>query len=407
MQSMATGFLLLCLTSQAVSGTATPKEQYNALIKQYDLADLLWNKDYNVGDGPQAETDREARYRACPIWSFAPRFIKLAETYPEHPAAVDALLWVTDLAAHYAVVVRELLPLYARAVELLLERDRIDDPRVGLACLQGLRYDCPPSERFLRVAMVKSRNREVRARACLGLAKVLSAKRVIALSRAYDEGGESPLAPLIARRIDPSYVKYIREANPGALYAEIEALFERAAKDYGDVVYDPIREGIHRRTIASVAESELHELRHLSVGKAAPKIEGESVDGEPLKLSDYRGKVVVLNFWASWCGPCMDLVPHERALVKRLEGKPFALLGIDGDADRKKAANVMVKEKMNWPSWWDHTDGDGPIATQWNVRGWPTLYILDHNGVIRYKDFPRNHLGMLVDSLVKEFEAKK
>jgi thiol-disulfide isomerase/thioredoxin len=112
----------------------------------------------------------------------------------------------------------------------------------------------------------------------------------------------------------------------------------------------------------------------------------------------------VLSFWASWCGPCMDLVPHERSLVERLEGKPFALLGIDGDADRQKALKTIAKERMNWPSWWDQRDGDGPIATAWNVRGWPTLYILDHNGVIRYKNFVRADLGKLVDKLVKEVE---
>ena len=62
---------------------------------------------------------------------------------------------------------------------------------------------------------------------------------------------------------------------------------------------------------------------------------------------------------------------------------------------------------MKWPSWWDQSDGDGPIATRWNVRAWPTIYILDHHGVIRYKKFPRNDLGALVDTLLKEMEAKK
>jgi thiol-disulfide isomerase/thioredoxin len=407
MNSLVTGLLLLCATSQTSAGAATPKEQYNALLKEYDAADLRWNKDYDVNVRPPAKVDWEARYGACPVWSFVPRFIQLAETNPDDPAAVDALLWVTDLATQRVVIVQELLPLYGRAVDLLLEHDRIDDPRVGLACLRGLRCDGPPSERFLRVASDKSRNREVRGRACMALAKLLSAKKIIALSLAYDEGGKSPLPPLIAKRIDPSFVKYIREADPEALGTEVEALFEQAAKDYGDVIYDPSRIDLKHRTIADLARAELHEVRDLSVGKAAPEIEGESVDGKPLKLSDYRGKVVVLSFWASWCGPCMDLVPHERSLVKRLEGRSFALLGIDGDADRQKAANVMVKERMNWPSWWDHTDGDGPIATQWNVRGWPTIYILDHNGVIRYKNFPRNDLDTLVDSLLKEMEAKK
>jgi thiol-disulfide isomerase/thioredoxin len=407
MQSVVTALVLLCSASQASSAVATVRAQYEALLNEFEAADREWNKVYDENARPPAKLDWEARYRANPLWSFVPRFIELAEKNPKDPAAIDALIWVTDLATQRVVFTQELFPLYNQAVDLLAEHDRIDDPRVGLACLRGLQYAGPASERLLRIASNRSRNGEVRARACIALAKLLNARKTIALSHAYDEGGRSPLPPLIAKRIDPSFVKYIRETKGDALTPEIEGLLERAAKDYGNVIYYPGRKDLQQRTIADIAGSELRELRQLSVGKVAPEIEGESVDGKRLKLSDYRGKVVVLNFWASWCGPCMDLVPHERALVKRLEGKPFALLGIDGDADRKKAANVMVKEKMNWPSWWDHTDGDGPIATQWNVRGWPTLYILDHNGVIRYKNFVRNDLGKLVDNLLKEMEATK
>jgi thiol-disulfide isomerase/thioredoxin len=314
---------------------------------------------------------------------------------------------VTDLATQRVVFVQELFPLYNRAVDLLAERGRIDDPRLGLACLRGLRYHGPASERLLRIVLNKSRNREVRGRACMALAKLLNWKKIVALSHAYDEGGKSPLPPLIAKRIDPSFVKYIREADPEALGTEVLALFERAAKDYGDVIYDPSRIDLKQRTIADIAGAELHELRNSSVGTLAPEIKGESVDGKVLMLSDYRGKVVVLSFWASWCGPCMDLVRDEWSLVERLERKPFALLGIDGDADRQKALKTIAKERMNWPSWWDQRDGDGPIATAWNVHTWPTLYILDHNGVIRYKNFVRNDLGKLVDNLLKEMEATK
>ena len=252
-------------------------------------------------------------------------------------------------------------------------------------------------------------DREVRGRACAALAELLNAKRFGAQNHShwFDEGAKSPFSPFVFKRIDQSYIKYFREADPGALYAEVEALFERAAKEYGDIVYDPSRKGSpFERTIAQIAQSALHELRHLSIGKVAPEIEGESVDGKPLKLSDYRGKVVVLSFWASWCGPCMGLVPHERSLVKRLEGKPFALLGIDGDEDRKKAQVVTVKEEMSWPSWWDQRNGDGPIATQWNVRGWPTSYVLDSKGVIRYKQVFKEELDRAVDTLLNEMETK-
>jgi thiol-disulfide isomerase/thioredoxin len=407
MQSVVTALVLLCSASQASSAVATVRAQYEALLKEFEAADREWNKVYDENARPPAKLDWEARYRANPLWSFVPRFIELAETHPDDPAAIDALIWVTDLATQRVVFVRELYPLYNRAVDLLAERGRIDDPRVGLACLRGLRYHGPASERLLRIVLNKSRNREVRGRACMALAKLLNAKKIVALSHAYDEGGKSPLPPLIAKRIDPSFVKYIREADPEALGTEVLALFERAAKDYGDVIYDPSRIDLKQRTIADIAGAELHELRNFSVGTLAPEIKGESVDGKVLKLSDYRGKVVVLSFWASWCGPCMDLVPHERSLVERLEGKPFALLGIDGDADRQKALKTIAKERMNWPSWWDQRDGDGPIATAWNVHTWPTLYILDHNGVIRYKNFVRNDLGKLVDNLLEEMEATK
>jgi hypothetical protein len=79
----------------------------------------------------------------------------------------------------------------------------------------------------------------------------------------------------------------------------------------------------------------------------------------------------------------MAAVPHERELVKRLKDKPFALLGINGDQDRDAAKSAVAKEGITWPSWWDGRHG--PIASQWNIQMWPTLYLLDCQGVIRYK----------------------
>jgi thiol-disulfide isomerase/thioredoxin len=126
-------------------------------------------------------------------------------------------------------------------------------------------------------------------------------------------------------------------------------------------------------------------LQHLAIGRTAPEIEGEDISGNPLKLSDYRGKVVLISSWATWCGPCMTLVPQERALVERLKDKPFALLGINADADRETAKLAVDKEGITWPSWWDGGSKHGPIASQWNIKRWPTLYMLDGKGVVRYK----------------------
>ena len=99
------------------------------------------------------------------------------------------------------------------------------------------------------------------------------------------------------------------------------------------------------------------------------------------------------------------MYPHERSLVKRLEGKPFALLGINSDADREKLKEVLKKEQITWRSWWDGGSTSGPIASKWNVTGWPTVYVLDAKGVIRYVDVHDKKLDEAVDALLKEMES--
>jgi hypothetical protein len=104
------------------------------------------------------------------------------------------------------------------------------------------------------------------------------------------------------------------------------------------------------------------------------------------------------------------MYPHERSLVKRLEDKPFVLLGVNSDADKKVLKERMEEEKITWRSWWDGGNTSGPIATRFNVSGWPTLYVIDHKGVIRHKwlGFPGEEaFDKAVDALVSEAEADK
>jgi len=101
-----------------------------------------------------------------------------------------------------------------------------------------------------------------------------------------------------------------------------------------------------------------------------------------MKLSDYRGKVVVVSFWATWCIPCMEQVPHEKALVERMKGRPFVLIGVNGDNDREKAKAVSAREGVNWRSFWPGGAKRG-TPLEWGVSLWPTVYVIDANGVIR------------------------
>jgi hypothetical protein len=96
------------------------------------------------------------------------------------------------------------------------------------------------------------------------------------------------------------------------------------------------------------------------------------------------------------------MYPHERSLVNRLEGKPFALLGVNSDASRDVLRKTMEEESLTWRSWWD--GANGPIARNWKVRAWPTIYVLDHRGVIRYKNVRGANLDKAVDALLQELE---
>lgn len=102
------------------------------------------------------------------------------------------------------------------------------------------------------------------------------------------------------------------------------------------------------------------------------------------------------------------MYPHERSLVKRLADKPFALLGVNSDTDLDKLKKRMAEENITWRSFWNGPEGTaGPISTRWNVHGWPTIYILDHEGVIRFKGARGEAMDKAVDQLLAEMEGSR
>lgn len=101
------------------------------------------------------------------------------------------------------------------------------------------------------------------------------------------------------------------------------------------------------------------------------------------------------------------MYPHERSLVERLKDKPFTLLGINSDSTRDALKGAMKTERITWRSWWDGGSTNGPIAKQWNVSGWPTIYVLDHQGAIRYKGVRGESMDKAVDTLLAELYANR
>jgi thiol-disulfide isomerase/thioredoxin len=275
----------------------------------------------------------------------------LAEKDPKSPFALEAATWI--------ILNTPDGPEVEKASEIVLQ-NHVRSTNLVYLCQELLRLRHRSAVKLLQAVLDQNPSHEVQANACFALAMLLKAQA--------NDGGEEPAA------------------------AEAERLFERVIADYGQVQTGG-------KKLADEAASELFELRRLWVGRVAPGIAGEDLDGRPMNLNDYRGKVVVLVFWGTWCGPCMAMVPDERKLVERMAGKPFALVGINSDKDPAKVKDVVASEKITWPSFRDG-DAPGPIATAWNVHSWPCVYVLDRDGVVRYRDVRGQDLADAVDKLL-------
>jgi thiol-disulfide isomerase/thioredoxin len=137
----------------------------------------------------------------------------------------------------------------------------------------------------------------------------------------------------------------------------------------------------------------------------SPDITGTDADGINFKLSDYRGKVVVLTFSGNWCGPCRAMYPDERDLVKRLKDQPFAIVSVNTDGERSTLQKSIKAGEITWRCWWDGPKG--PICERWNILSYPTVYVLDRDGVIRFKDVRDTRMDRAVMTLLEESPRPK
>ena len=99
------------------------------------------------------------------------------------------------------------------------------------------------------------------------------------------------------------------------------------------------------------------------------------------------------------------MIPHERSLVKKLAGQPFALIGVNSDPKREEVKERLDKEEMTWRHFWDQSTS-GPIAKAWNVHGWPTTYVIDQDGIIRHRDLRDEDAEKAIEALLAKMPAK-
>ena len=161
--------------------------------------------------------------------------------------------------------------------------------------------------------------------------------------------------------------------------------------------------------LAEVVADRRHYIEYLIPGRVAQSVVGKDLDGIEFSLEEYRGNIVVLVFSGEWCGPCRGEYPYHRFAMEQYKDEPVVFLGVNSDADPEVIlASKARGEAPDYRTWWDGhsqpnaeiTATEGPIATAWEVRAWPSIYVLDQEGVIVHINKRSGELIAAIDEMV-------
>lgn len=252
---------LLWIVAPSLHAEDTRPAEVTATAKQYKA--LL------------AEVEEEGGTR-----KFTKRFLKLADQQPQDPAAADALLWVVAKVPGK--------PDTKRALDML-RKHHIKSDKLGPACQYIAGSRSTGAETLLRAILEENPHKQVRAQACYYLASLLD----LEVSLVEKLKAQPEIVPRVLQYYGEEYGKHLTSLQPAVLEKQREQVYERILKSFADVE-------MSGTTMGRIAKSTLFRLRNLAIGKVAPEIEGQDIHGQKFKLSDYRGKVVMLTFWGHW-----------------------------------------------------------------------------------------------------------
>ena len=138
-------------------------------------------------------------------------------------------------------------------------------------------------------------------------------------------------------------------------------------------------------------------------GAAFPDFAEKDLAGKPLSIAGFKGKVVLIDFWATWCGPCVAELPNVIAAYKKYHPSGFEIIGISLDQDKTKLETFIKQKNMTWPQYFDGQVWENKLSQKYGVNSIPATYLLDGDGKIIGSNFP----GEALEAAVAQALAKK
>ncbi|WP_395715429.1 peroxiredoxin family protein [Prosthecobacter sp.] len=328
---------LLTLVAAAQEAPSTLATEIRSIIDEYENS-VRANTQKMIAAATEEEKNK---YRSSipSAGPYATKMMQLVQANLDKPDVVKAVSWLVTGAANF--------PEGQEALKML---GSVFADRKGIAeAVKQLEYHGLPAEPILKAVIEKNTNREEKAAALYALGAIHF------------------------KNFDATADRVSGEASKGRALE----CFQQLNADYSDVTIQGFK-------LSDFTAKMLFEMTNLQVGCEAPEIEGKDADGISFKLSDYRGKHVIVIFWGGWCHACHGILPLMNQAAAQLKDKNAVVIGVNTDIE-SEAKKALADYQVTFRNVLDNTTS-GPNTSLYNLRNFPTLYLIDTRGGIAIKN---------------------